>query len=104
MRNHATIICARNDHVLLVAKPGARWSLPGGKAEGAESWIDAVWHELEEETAMVASELMWLFPFGGANTVHYVSRQMLRTIWFLAGATKLRVAAGPVRRSLPHSA
>lgn len=72
MRNRATIICARNDSVLLVAKTGARWSLPGGKAEGTESWIDTARRELEEETAMVARQLTWLFQFGGANTVHHV--------------------------------
>ncbi|WP_344601319.1 NUDIX hydrolase [Sporichthya brevicatena] len=49
-----------DDHRLLVVRrvnpPGAgRWSLPGGRVEGAESDLDAVRREVLEETGLIVA-------------------------------------------------
>ncbi|WP_081084434.1 NUDIX domain-containing protein [Burkholderia territorii] len=97
MKQRATVICRRAGRLLLVAKPEARWSLPGGKVCRVESPIEAARRELEEETQLVALRLDWLFEFAGKNTLHQVfvahlaalaspraSHEIARCRWFRA--------------------
>jgi 8-oxo-dGTP diphosphatase len=97
MKQRATVICQRAGRVLLVAKPEARWVLPGGKVNRIESPIEAAHRELEEETQLIALRLDWLFEFAGKNTLHQVffahvavcatpraSREIARCRWFRA--------------------
>jgi 8-oxo-dGTP diphosphatase len=72
MKERATIVCTRDDKVLLVARTRSRWSLPGGTVKRTESPFDAARRELEEETSLVTSGLIYLFQFGGLNKRHHV--------------------------------
>jgi 8-oxo-dGTP diphosphatase len=72
MKDRATIICRRGDRILLVARDRSRWSLPGGTIRRAESPLEAARRELEEETALVQTELKYLFQFGGLRKCHHV--------------------------------
>ena len=72
MKDRATIICRRGDRILLVARDRSRWSLPGGTIRRAESPMEAARRELEEETALVQTELTYLFQFGGLRKRHHV--------------------------------
>lgn len=72
MKDRATIICIRKDKILLVARARSRWSLPGGTIKRDESPLEAARRELEEETALLATDLAYLFHFGGFSKRHYV--------------------------------
>jgi len=50
----------------------SRWALPGGRIHRGEAPHEAALRELEEETMLVANELMYLFQFSGFNTLHKV--------------------------------
>lgn len=72
MKDRATIICSREDKILLVARARSRWSLPGGMIKPAESPLDAARRELEEETALAGARFTYLFEFGGLTKRHLV--------------------------------
>ncbi|PLZ03132.1 NUDIX hydrolase [Burkholderia sp. WAC0059] len=72
MKDRATVVCWRDDRILLVARDRSRWALPGGTIRRAESPPDAARRELEEETGLLARELAYLFQFGGVNKRHHV--------------------------------
>jgi 8-oxo-dGTP diphosphatase len=72
MKDRATVLCVRDDRILLVARERSRWALPGGRIRREEAPHEAALRELEEETTLVADELMYLFQFIGFNTQHYV--------------------------------
>ncbi|RFU45169.1 NUDIX hydrolase [Paraburkholderia sp. DHOC27] len=72
MKDRATVICVRDDRILLVARERSRWSLPGGRVKRGEALHEGARRELEEETTLVASQLMYLFQFNGFNTQHHV--------------------------------
>ena len=71
-KRRATVICTREDRILLVSKDELRWALPGGRPDKGESPADAAGRELFEETGIKARELRFLFEFAGATTLHYV--------------------------------
>lgn len=77
------MLCIRDGRVLLVARARSRWALPGGRIRRDEAPVDAARRELEEETRLVATELIYLFQFGGLGTLHNV---------FLAGVPADAVA------------
>lgn len=72
MKDRATVLCFRGDRILLVARQRSRWALPGGRIRRDEAPHEAALRELEEETTLVADELMYLFQFNGFNTRHHV--------------------------------
>jgi 8-oxo-dGTP diphosphatase len=72
MKIRATIICEQDRHVLLVRKPGGRWTLPGGKLERGESAADAAARELWEETGLRVDELMYVLELEVNGTRHHV--------------------------------
>jgi 8-oxo-dGTP diphosphatase len=72
MKDRATILCIRQGKILLVARARSRWSLPGGTIKRAESPQQAARRELEEETTLAATDLAYLFQFGGLSKRHHV--------------------------------
>lgn len=72
MKDRATVLCVRDNRILLVARERSRWSLPGGRIGRGEAPHEAARRELEEETTLVATGLMYLFQFSGFNTQHQV--------------------------------
>ncbi|KWR74630.1 NUDIX hydrolase [Cupriavidus sp. IDO] len=71
-KTRATVVCVRGDRVLLVSRDGSRWALPGGRPSKEETFADAAGRELEEETALTAKGLVFLFQVIGTTTVHQV--------------------------------
>ncbi|WP_252271649.1 NUDIX hydrolase [Pseudomonas subflava] len=73
-KSRATVICHRQDQVLLVRKPEAKWTLPGGKIEADEGPTEAALRELSEETGLAfkAIEYLALHEFGKGT--HHVFR------------------------------
>ena len=72
MKDRATVLCIRDNRILLVARERSRWALPGGRIRRDESPFAAAIRELEEETTLVADEVMYLFQFHGFSTLHHV--------------------------------
>ncbi|MGC2967836.1 NUDIX hydrolase [Paraburkholderia aspalathi] len=72
MKVRATVVCVRENRILLVARERSRWALPGGRIRRDETPLEAARRELVEETTLVAGELTYLFQFTGFNTLHYV--------------------------------
>ncbi|WP_084010143.1 NUDIX hydrolase [Pandoraea oxalativorans] len=72
MRERATVVCRRGPRVLLVARDGRRWSLPGGALKRQEAASSAARRELYEQTTINAPAVSYLFAFGGLNKRHHV--------------------------------
>ena len=72
MKDRATVVCVRENRILLVARERSRWALPGGRIHRDETPQEAARRELVEETTLVADELTYLFQFTGFNTLHHV--------------------------------
>ncbi|WP_429536828.1 NUDIX domain-containing protein [Paraburkholderia youngii] len=72
MKDRATVLCVRDDRILLVARERSRWALPGGRIRRDEAPHEAALRELEEETTLVADDLAYLFRFYGFNAQHHV--------------------------------
>lgn len=72
MKVRATVICVRDDSVLLVGKGRSKWMLPGGKPLEDELLSETAVRELKEETALKAKGLFFQFQFVGATTIHHV--------------------------------
>ncbi|QTD94441.1 NUDIX hydrolase [Burkholderia anthina] len=72
-KERATIVCHRNDRVLLVARrPSSRWTLPGGVIRRGESALDAAHRELREETGLADLALAYFFYVDGSVKRHHV--------------------------------
>jgi 8-oxo-dGTP diphosphatase len=72
MKDRATVLCVRDNRILLVARERSRWALPGGRIRRGEAPHEAALRELEEETMLVANELFYLFQFLDFNRRHIV--------------------------------
>jgi ADP-ribose pyrophosphatase YjhB (NUDIX family) len=48
-RHGAEAICVSGDQVVLVSRDGERWSLPAGRPEPHEDWLDTLRREVREE-------------------------------------------------------
>ena len=85
MKNRATVLCVRDNRILLVARQRSRsrWALPGGRIRRDETPHAAALRELQEETTLLADGLMYLFQFHGFDTRHHV---------FLAGVAPQQIA------------
>ena len=72
MKERATVICRRDNQILYVRKPKARWTLPGGKIEADESPAQAAARELREETGLILEDLSYVTRFEGGEVLHHV--------------------------------
>ncbi|WP_397448166.1 NUDIX hydrolase [Pseudomonas sp. NA-150] len=72
MKARATVICRKDDRILYVRKPKSKWTLPGGKIEIGETPFEAAVRELEEETGLLADDLIFLARFEMGDTTHFV--------------------------------
>jgi 8-oxo-dGTP diphosphatase len=110
MKDRATVLCVRDDRILLVARDRSRWALPGGRIRRDEAPHEAASRELEEETMLIADELMYLFQFNGFNTQHHVffaevgphlapqpSNEIARCKWFAPVKIATLSASVPTR-------
>lgn len=73
-KSRASIICQQQGKVLLVRKPEAKWTLPGGKIEADENPLQAAQRELCEETGVAAEALEFLALHEFASRAHHVFR------------------------------
>ena len=110
MNERASVLCVRDDRILLVARERSRWALPGGRIRRDEAPHEAALRELEEETTLVADELMYLFQFNGFSTQHHVffaevgphltaqpSNEIARCKWFAGAKIATLSASVPTR-------
>lgn len=72
MKDRATVLCRRNDKILLVTRRWSRWALPGGTIRRTESPHDTARRELAEETTLVVDTLTYLFQFRGLGKRHHI--------------------------------
>ncbi|KAB0641892.1 NUDIX hydrolase [Burkholderia latens] len=111
IKERATIVCYRDEQVLLVARASSRWALPGGTIKRAETPLDAAHRELREETGITGQTLVYSMQFTGLAKVHHVffaevgpdqtpqaSNEIEKCRWFrIDGVDKLR-ASIPTKR------
>jgi 8-oxo-dGTP diphosphatase len=110
MKERATVLCVRNNRILLVARERSRWALPGGRIRRDEASHEAALRELKEETTLVADELAYLFQFNGFNTQHHVffaevgphltaqpSNEIARCRWFAPAKIATLSSSVPTR-------
>ncbi|WP_145254387.1 NUDIX domain-containing protein [Pseudomonas sp. DE0157] len=68
----ATVICSRNDRVLLVRRKGARWKLPSGLIAPGEAPIVAAARELWKALALHSTGLKAVGIVEVGNVLHHI--------------------------------
>jgi len=71
-RAKVTIICTRNDQVLLVRRKGAKWKFPNGLLERGEAPTVAAARELWKALSLHCSGLHHLGTIEVGNVVHHI--------------------------------
>ncbi|KVL21710.1 NUDIX hydrolase [Burkholderia sp. MSMB1826] len=72
IKERATVVCYRDERVLLVTRAASRWALPGGTIKRGETPLEAAHRELCEETGMTGQDLMYSMQFTGLAKIHHV--------------------------------
>ncbi|RQR40248.1 NUDIX domain-containing protein [Burkholderia sp. Bp9143] len=72
VKERATVVCYREQQVLLVARVSSRWALPGGTIKRGETPLEAAHRELLEETGLTGQTLVYSMQFTGLAKVHHV--------------------------------
>ncbi|PFH30324.1 MULTISPECIES: NUDIX hydrolase [Burkholderia] len=72
VKERATVLCYRDEQVLLVARASSRWALPGGTIKRGETPLEAAHRELQEETGMTGQDLVYSMQFTGLAKIHHV--------------------------------
>ncbi|WP_175729392.1 NUDIX hydrolase [Burkholderia ambifaria] len=72
IKERATIVCYRDEQVLLVARATSRWALPGGTIKRGETPLEAAHRELQEETGITGQDLVYSMQFTGLAKIHHV--------------------------------
>jgi 8-oxo-dGTP diphosphatase len=72
MKDRATTVCWKGNHILLVAKLRSKWALPGGKPEPSESMIDAAVREMQEETTLTIDRPRLACLYFDSRAAHHV--------------------------------
>ncbi|WGY72474.1 NUDIX domain-containing protein [Burkholderia cepacia] len=72
VKERATVVCYRDEQVLLVARAASRWALPGGTIKRGETPLEAAHRELCEETGMTGQDLTYSMQFTGLAKIHHV--------------------------------
>ena len=72
VKERATVVCYREQQVLLVARISSRWALPGGTIKRGETPLEAAHRELLEETGIIGQDLVYSMQFTGLAKVHHV--------------------------------
>lgn len=92
LRAKATIICSRNDKVLLVRRKGAKWKFPSGLLATGEAPIVAAARELWKALALHCSGLN---PVGTVEVATF-STTFSRLTYPTVAASLLAEASSPV--------
>ena len=72
-RRRATVLAVKEGHYLLVKERGSNsYSLPGGGVERDEPTLLAAVRELQEETALKASQIRYVGDIDGRRAYHFV--------------------------------
>ncbi|KVD45953.1 NUDIX hydrolase [Burkholderia sp. ABCPW 11] len=72
IKERATVVCYRDERVLLVTRAASRWALPGGTIKRGETPLEAAHRELCEETGMTGQDLTYSMQFTGLAKIHHV--------------------------------
>lgn len=72
IKERATVVCYREERVLLVTRAASRWALPGGTIKRGETPLEAAHRELCEETGMTGQDLVYSMQFAGLAKIHHV--------------------------------
>ncbi|MDH4559544.1 NUDIX domain-containing protein [Pseudomonas sp. BN411] len=79
LKIRATVICRRDNEVLLVRKTQKKWNLPGGRVEPDEAPPQAAHRELMEEIGLEAEQLDFVTQLELFETLHHVFHAQLPT-------------------------
>ncbi|AQQ35314.1 NUDIX hydrolase [Burkholderia cenocepacia] len=111
IKERATVVCYRDERVLLVTRAASRWALPGGTIKRGETPLEAAHRELCEETGMTGQDLVYSMQFTGLAKIHHVffaevgpdqtpqaNNEIAKCKWFpIDGVDRLR-ASIPTKR------
>ncbi|WP_306715623.1 NUDIX hydrolase [Burkholderia dolosa] len=110
-KERATVVCYRDEQVLLVARASSRWALPGGTIKRGETPLEAAHRELHEETGIAGLQLVHSMQFTGLAKIHHVffaevgagetpqaSNEIERCKWFRVDVVDKLRASIPTKR------